>query len=109
MVKHIDQWFAFARQLELGIENMEEIVLVTGCDRTRSSTNVAFLEPGVRADAQVSFGVKVARDRVDWQFSPEHVQGAVLNQGPGGEVYCYIISNCTTLTALGYSRLLELT
>jgi hypothetical protein len=56
-VKHIDSWFAFARKLGLGIEQMEEIILVTGCDRTRSWTNVAFL--GGQADAQVSFGVRV--------------------------------------------------
>jgi hypothetical protein len=83
-VKHIDRWFAFARHLELGIEQMEEIVLVTGCDRARSWTNVAFLES--RPDAQVSFGFKVIQDRIDWQFSPEEIRGAVLNQGPVGEV-----------------------
>jgi len=55
MLKHIDRWFAFARRLGLGIEQMEEIILVTGCDRTRSWTNVAFL--GSQLDARVSFGV----------------------------------------------------
>ena len=84
MVKHIDRWFAFARHLELGIEQMEEIVLITGCDRAKSWTNVAFLES--QADAQVSFGVKVTQDRIDWQLSPEEIQGVVLNQGPVGEV-----------------------
>jgi len=29
MVKHIDNWFAFSRKLGLGIENMEEVILVT--------------------------------------------------------------------------------
>jgi hypothetical protein len=59
---------------------MEEIILVTGCDRTRSWTNV---------DAQASFGVKVVHDldtSVDIQFSPRHVEGALLNQGPEGKV-----------------------
>lgn len=84
MVKHLDQRLAFARHLELGIEQMEEIVLVTSCDRTRSWTNVAFLEN--RADAQVSFGAKVIYNNIDWQFSPEQIQRAVLNQGHVGEV-----------------------
>ncbi|KAI0248894.1 hypothetical protein BJV78DRAFT_1232297 [Lactifluus subvellereus] len=57
---------------------MEDIILVTGCHRTRSWTNVAFLES--QADAQVSFGV----DRITWQFSRKQTQGAVLNRGPGG-------------------------
>ena len=50
MVKHIETWFAFARNLfarnlEL-VEQMEEIILVTGCDLTRSWKNVAFLGGG---------------------------------------------------------------
>jgi hypothetical protein len=69
---------------------MEEIVLVTGCDRARSWTNVAF--SGGQADAQVSFGIKVVNGvdvpdtGVNFQFSPEQVRGAVVNQGPEGRV-----------------------
>jgi hypothetical protein len=92
IVKHIDRWFAFARGLGLGIEQMEEIVLVTGCDHTRSWTNVAFL--GSEYNAQATFGVKVDHSpaiNIEWQSSPEHVQGAVLHQGPDGMVrWCTI-------------------
>ena len=88
MVKHIDRWFASARQLGLGIEQMEEIILVTGCDRTRSWANVAF--SGGQLDARVSFGVEVIDNGLDtsiiFQFSPERAQGAVFNQGPEGKV-----------------------
>ena len=56
IVKYIDSWFAFSRKLGLGIEQMEEIILVTGCDCARSWTNIAFL--GNYANAQVSFGVQ---------------------------------------------------
>ena len=86
MVSHIDRWFAFARQLELGIEQMEELILVTGCDRARSWTNVAFLKN--QSDAQVSFGVDVhsLEGRISWQFSPDRILGAVLNQGRSGKV-----------------------
>ena len=90
-MKHIDSWFAFARKLGLGIEQMEEIILVTGCDRTRSWTNVAFLENQV--NAQVSFGVKVEGPdtSINFQFSPEHPQGAVLRDGPEGTVGLYAV------------------
>jgi hypothetical protein len=92
MVKHIDRWFAFARELGLGIEQMEEIILVTGCDRTRSWTNVAFF--GNEHDAQATFGVKVVHgpaNSIEWQSSPEHVQGAILHRGPDGTVrWCSI-------------------
>jgi hypothetical protein len=88
IVKHIDTWFAFARRLGLGIEQMEEIILVTGRDRTKSWTNIAFL--GSQPDAQVSFGVKVVpglvEDGIQWQLSPGKVRGAVLNKGPCGKV-----------------------
>ena len=89
MVKQIDTWFAFARNLGL-VHQMEEIVLVTGCDLTRSSTNIAFL--GGRADAQVSFGVEVegstSNPSINFQFSPGRVRGAVLHRGPEGTVRC---------------------
>jgi hypothetical protein len=96
MVKHIDTWFAFARDLGL-VHQMEEIILVTGCDLTRSWTNVAFLG---EADAQVSFGVKVEgpNTSINFQFSPEHVRGAVLHHGPEGTVRTMFetISDCVT-------------
>jgi hypothetical protein len=88
MVKHIDTWFAFARGLGFGIEHMEEIVFVTGRDRTKSWTNAVFL--GCQADAQVSFGVRVVEgsgDSIEWQLSPGQIGGAILTQGgPDGNV-----------------------
>ena len=91
IVRHIGSWFAFAQKLGLGIEQMEEIVLVTGCHHTRSWTNIAFL--GNQADAQVSFGVKVecADTSVNFQFSPENARGAVVSQGPEGTVRSYTV------------------
>ena len=88
-MKHIDSWPAFARKLGLGIDQMEDVILVTGCDRARSWTNVAFL--GNQSDAQVLFGVKVEGPSINFQFSPEHVRGAVLRQGPEGTVRLYAV------------------
>lgn len=42
MMKHIDRWFAWAQELELEVDRMEDIILVTGTHRTRSYVNVAF-------------------------------------------------------------------
>ena len=97
-MKHIDSWFAFARKLGLGIEQMEEIILVTGCDRTRSWTNVVFLGNQVDVQpAQVSFGVQVegpASDAsINFQFSPENARGAVLRHGPEGTVRSHSFLN----------------
>ena len=92
MLKHIDTWFAFARNLGL-VHQMEDIILVTGCDLTRFWTNIAFL--GRRADEQASFGVKVKVDGpntgVNFQYSPEHARGAVLRHGDEGPVRLYAV------------------
>jgi hypothetical protein len=87
MVKHIDQWFAWIQDREFEIGQMEDIILVTGTDRSQSSANIAFL--GGQADAQVSFGVEATRSKINWQFSPERKTGAAWNWGPSGEVRCH--------------------
>jgi hypothetical protein len=94
-VKHIDSWFVFARNLGLGIEEMEEIILVTGRDLTRSWVNVAFLGNEVDAQpAQVSFGVNVEGPgtAINYQFTPGNTRGAVLRHGPEGPVSLCAIS-----------------
>ena len=89
MIKHIDCWFPWVRGLGVGIERMEDIVLVTGTHLTRSWTNVAF--PGGQVDGLVSFGANVTTTHddivtVNWKFSHEYTRGAVLNYGPNGKV-----------------------
>jgi len=87
ILTHIDNWFAFARGLGLGIGQMEDIILVTGCDRTKSWMNVSFL--GSNDNARASFGayaVDGPNASINFQFSPENARGAVLNRGPEGTV-----------------------
>ena len=87
MLKHIDRWFSFARGLGLGIDHMEEIILVTGYHSTRSWANVAFLEG--RTNAEASFGVNVVHGRdvsITWQFPFAGIRGVVCGWGPEGEV-----------------------
>ncbi|SRR6266702_2089903 len=88
IIRHIDRWFAWARRLGLGIDRMEDIILVTGTHRTRSWTNVTF--PGGQGGAQASFGARVDHSgdvvAISWKFSHERNRGVVLNCGPDGEV-----------------------
>jgi hypothetical protein len=89
MIQHIDRCFAFAQEKELGIEHMEDIILVTGCDLASSWTNVAFLRGEVNAEA--SFGEKVSRgtdESTNITFSAGYTAGAVLLHGPEGKVCC---------------------
>jgi hypothetical protein len=81
IIKHIDEWFAFARESGLGISR-EDIILVTGCHLTRSWATIAFQE-----GEQVSFGVQVSGvSDVMWQFTREGAQGVAYNLGPSGQV-----------------------
>ncbi|KAH9021558.1 hypothetical protein EDB85DRAFT_413948 [Lactarius pseudohatsudake] len=85
IIMHIDSWFAFAQELELGID-MEDIVLVTGRHRTRSWSNMVFTD--IQADARLSLGVDVAGAlgaSINWRVSSHHIQGAVLCHRPNGE------------------------
>ena len=87
MIKHIDTWFTFARGLGLGIEQMEEIVLVTGLHFTRSWANVTFFEGQMRG--QASLGVNVTNGpntSINWRCLPGSVRGGVRSWGPEGEV-----------------------
>ena len=86
IVKHIDSWFSFAQERDLGIA-MEDIILVTGCHRTRSWTNIVLDE--VQAGAQLSLKVDVADAsgaNITWGAPNVRVEGAVHNEGPGGKV-----------------------
>jgi len=71
---------------------MEDIILVTGCHRTKSWANAAFLGGYTDAQPEVSFGVDVTNNNgsevINWRFSPDRCRGAELNLGPDGEV-CY--------------------
>jgi hypothetical protein len=86
IIRHIESWFAFTQAHGLGLA-MEDIVLVTGCHRTRSWSNITFNE--VQADARFSLGVEVTGAlgaNVNWRASSFRTQGAVLSHGPSGEV-----------------------
>ena len=65
---------------------MEDIVLVTGCHRTRSWSNIAFYES--QADSRISLSVQVPDigTTVRWRVLSQRVQGVVLSHGPSGEV-----------------------
>jgi hypothetical protein len=67
---------------------MEDIILITGCDRTRSWTNIAFLEGQI--DTKGSYKVKAVENAsiMEVQYSSGQVAGGVLSHGPRGAVRC---------------------
>lgn len=90
IVRNIDSWFAFSRTRGLGVDHMEEIILVTGRDRTRSCTNIVFSDSEGQAGTSVSFGVEVTDLQghvgIQWNFTHQHAFGAVMNPGQSGTV-----------------------
>jgi hypothetical protein len=83
--KNIYEWFAFTRELGLGVRRIEDIILVTGRDLARSWFNVSFSDCG--GGEQVSFGAQVnGISDVEWQVLPEDIQGTTVNHGPSGQV-----------------------
>ena len=89
MVKNIDSWFAYAEDLGLGIERMEDIILVTGCHRARSWVIATFSES--QAGAQVSFGAEVlSNSGVDLEW--RDARGGDLKLGPSGMVRPFTFS-----------------
>jgi hypothetical protein len=84
MVKYVDGWFAFAKNLRLGIDRMQDIILVTGCHRAKSWDNVVFSEGS--KDAETSSEIQVL-GASDVNFTQWLVRGDVeLKLGPNGEV-----------------------
>jgi hypothetical protein len=96
MIKHIDAWFAFARGLGLGINRMEDIILVTGRHLTKSWVNVAFTQR--RPDAGVSFDVQASGHHVS--LEQEYVRGGDLKLGPAGRVWIPTISRILRILKL---------
>jgi hypothetical protein len=96
MIKHIDTWFAFARGLGLGVNRMDDIILVTGRHLTKSWVNVAFTQR--RPDAGVSFDVQAGHSHVS--LEQEYVRGGDLKLGPTGRVCIYIISRVRRILKL---------
>jgi hypothetical protein len=73
----------------LGVNRMEDIILVTGRHLARSWARAVFSES--RGGARVSFCVQVSGDSLV-RLEERNVSGAQLKLGPNGEVgFCIII------------------
>jgi hypothetical protein len=88
IIRNIDDWFEFAQHLGSGIENIEEIILVTGRHRTRSWVAATFYES--QMGSLVSFGVQASGvSHVDLKWMD--ARGGTLKLGPSGDVrFCII-------------------
>jgi hypothetical protein len=73
IIKHIDRWFAWARQLGLGLTGWRISSWSLGL--IAQDLGLMLLFPGGQGDAQTSFGAKVDHPgdivAINWQFSHE--------------------------------------
>lgn len=83
LVKNIDSCMRIAEELGLGINRMEDIILVTGRHLARSWINTVFSE--CRGRAQVSFIAQVTGDS-SLHLEERNASGGDLKLGPSGEV-----------------------
>ena len=91
IITHIDSWFAFIHNLGMGA-NMEDLILVTGCHRTKNWFNVAFIgnevDPNARL-SRMSFQHELAGTSgatINWQELILRTPGCGSNDGPRSEV-----------------------
>jgi len=88
IVNHIDSWLAFAQKLGLELE-MEDILLVSGCHRTKTWTNVSFNE--IQRETQIPPRLQQATSSfspaaANWLIPSEPSPGTAIRHGPTGEV-----------------------
>ena len=60
--ENVDRWFSFAQRRRLGVERMEELILVTGCTLVTSWGVAAFVDR--TEDAEVL--LRVNMDHFNW-------------------------------------------
>lgn len=91
IITHIDSWFAFTSNFGMEAE-MEDIILITGCHRTKSWFNVAFVDNEVQPNNRlfrISRQAELAGDSgasVNWQDLILRTPGSSLSYGPYDEV-----------------------
>ena len=83
LVKNIDRCMKVSEDLGLGVNRMEDIILVTGRHLARSWVNVVFSEN--RGGAQLSFVVRASGNSGVY-LEERSATGGDLKLGPSGEV-----------------------
>ena len=75
IIAHIDSWFAFSQRLWTGAK-MEDVVLVTGCHRTRAWANIT--SDRAQTGSRLTLGVRItdAGANVHWAVLCDNTSGA---------------------------------
>lgn len=88
IITHIDSWFAFTHKFGMEVD-MEDLILVTGCHRTKNWFNVAFIGNEVDPNARLSWITHQAElagasgASINWQELIICTPGCALNDSDG--------------------------
>ena len=90
MIRHTDGWFAWVRRLGLGVDRMENIILVTGAHFIISCTDVSFPTLAAKTVRRCHLGQRwvtaVIPSPSTGRSHTSEIEGVVLNHGPEGKV-----------------------
>ncbi|KAI0029230.1 hypothetical protein K488DRAFT_33806, partial [Vararia minispora EC-137] len=88
LVAHCERWLQFAQGHGLDVERMEELILVTGCDRTQPWALAAFTSTSVSAGISFDLSVlssTVATPSLKWTVLQREGHSIPYNYGPRPE------------------------
>jgi hypothetical protein len=92
---HVDQWFSFAKRSGLGVERMEDLILVTGCTMVTSWGAAAFIDSD--QDAEVSLSVEL-QPKGGASFSWRVIRPTVAYQNSNQDPVCSLNHNFASFT-----------
>jgi hypothetical protein len=82
IAKHCESWFGFASSKGLDVDRMEDIVLITGCDRAQPWFLAAFTESDTSVDISADFsllGGVVSAPALKWKFAQKQGKSIPYN------------------------------
>jgi hypothetical protein len=99
---NVASWFAWSQKNGLGVERMEDFILVTGCTLAKSWAIAAFCDP--TAESKVSLSVESHRDGRA-SFTWRNIHGSVMNDNSRHDpvrffFYFYFYSPCIDLACI---------
>ena len=101
--ENVARWFAWSQRNQLGVERMEDLILVSGCTLVTSWAAAAFVDPSMKTD--ICLAVQPFNNggaRLTWS----NIHGIVVNHNSHTRpVRCpsYGYPSCADPSLLGYS------
>ncbi|KAI0044757.1 hypothetical protein FA95DRAFT_1622960 [Auriscalpium vulgare] len=101
--EHCDRWLAFAHYKYVDVE-LDDLVLVTGCDLAKSWATAAFMGNETNAAASLTIDVgSIANVSASFGMSWKNVQNVIYNWGPAEDLSTSGVDRSSTNAEVGTS------